>query len=543
MSTLMRLLGFLRPFAGWVLLSILLGVGTVFSGIGLMGTSAYLISRAALQPSIAVLQIAIVGVRFFGLSRGIFRYLERLVSHSLNFHLLARIRTWFYDALEPLAPARLMEYQSGDLLDRAIGDIETLEDFYIRVISPPLVAIIITTGVGFYLGGFDPSLAMVYVVGLFLSGIVIPVILFLLSQGANRRFINARAQLSASLVESVQGIEELLAFGLQTQRLEMIHSQSELFGKSQKHLALLGGLKDALLLLSENLTLWFILLLAIPLVVDDRLEGVLLAVLALVTISSFEIIAPLGQLASTAESSLQAAKRLFSIADSEPAVKTHPSPALLPDSYDLEIRDLSFTYSQSLPLALNEINLHLPAGKKVAIVGPNGAGKSTLINLLLRFWDFERGEIRIGNQDMRQFHPADIRSLFGVVSQNSYLFDRSIRENLLLARRDASDEELLSVIKRVRLYDWILELPDGLDTWIGENGLKVSGGERQRLIIARTLLQNTPIWLLDEPASHLDPITEQAVSKTINEATENRSILQITHRLSGLERMDEIIML
>ena len=249
------MLGFLRPFAGWTALSVLLGAATIASGIGLLGTSAFVISAAALHPSIAVLEVAIVSLRFFGISRGFFRYLERLVSHGVNFRLLAGLRVWFYQALEPLAPARLQAYRSGDLFGRAVGDIETLENFYVRAVAPSIVAAVITIGMGLFVGRYDVRLGLTLAGGLLVSGIGTPLLGHLAGRGPGQAMVSARNELSAALVDGVQGMSDLLSYGQGAARLDEVRQLSAAAGQAQVRSAWAGGLANSFSLLITNLTL------------------------------------------------------------------------------------------------------------------------------------------------------------------------------------------------------------------------------------------------------------------------------------------------
>lgn len=540
---LARLLGFLRPFAGWTALSVLLGAATIASGIGLLGASAYVISGAALHPSIATLQVAIVGVRFFGITRGLFRYLERLVSHSVNFQLLAGLRVWFYRALEPLAPARLQSYRSGDLLGRAVGDIETLENFYVRAVASPLVAVIVTVGMGLFVGRYDLRLGAILAGGLLLSCVATPLLANRLGRTPGWALVAARAELSAALVDGAQGLGDLLSFGQGEARLSQIHSLNEDAGRAQVRLAWAGGLSNAFSLLVTNLTLLAVLVVAIPLVSGGSLSGVLLAVIAMLVLASFEAANPLPQAGQQLESSITAARRLFELVRAEPEIKSMPVPLAAPRSPALRIRGLTFRYAAELPPALEGLDLDLPPGKRVAIVGASGAGKTTLLNLLLRFWEFEQGVIELDGQDIRCYRPEDVRRLMGVISQSPYLFTTTIRQNLRLANPDASDANLERALRLAELQEWAAGLPEGLETWVGERGQNLSGGERERLALARVLAQDAPVALLDEPTAHLDALTEQRLLRSLETALRGRSLLMVTHRLSGLEAMDEILVL
>jgi thiol reductant ABC exporter CydC subunit len=540
---LWRLLKLAGPFKWWMALAALLGFATIGSSIGLMATSAYLISRAALHPSIAMLQVAIVGVRFFGISRGVFRYLERYISHQVTFRLLARLRVWFYQAVEPLAPARLMQYRSGDLLSRVVADIENLEHFYGRVIAPPAVAGLVALLMWILLAAFDTWLAIVSLVFLLLAGVGLPILTRLLSRGLGRQMITTRAELNVALVDGIQGLADLLITGREVQHQQRVQRLSRELVGWQQRMAWLTGLHTALSGLLANWSTLAILLIAIPLVSQGQLEGVYLALLVLATLASFEAVLPLPEAFQHLESSVAAAGRLFELVDAQPSVPEPPTPSPQPKDYSLVVENLQFCYAEGEPPALSGLSFNLPQGRHLAIVGPSGAGKSSLIHLLLRFWEYQVGQIWLGGHDLRHYRPEDVRQMMSVVSQHTHLFNGTIRENLLIAHPGAREFDIIQAARQAHLHEFIQTLAQGYDTWIGEQGLCLSGGERQRLAIARALLKDAPILILDEPTTNLDAVTEQEVLQAIHTLMAGRTTLMITHRLVGLENMDEILVL
>jgi thiol reductant ABC exporter CydC subunit len=565
-------------------LAVLLGTATVGSGIGLMATSAWIIATAGsatLHPSIADLQVAIVGVRFFGIARGVFRYLERYVSHQMTFHLLARLRVWFYEAIEPLAPARLMQasHRSGDLLTRSVADIETLQNFYVRVIAPTSVAALVGGLMWVILRGFDGQLALTFMAAFIATGVGVPLLTRLLSRAAGRNLVAVRAELNATLVDGIQGVADLVVFGQEAAWLGQLKEQSHNLAKVQARMAWVSGLHGGLGSLSTSLAALAVLIIAIPLVNASRIAGVNLAVIALAVTASFEAVLPLPLAAQYLESTLEVARRLFEMVQEptggraehiETAIRHSERRPVGPlrsggtsdraseksisvvaetlrsaqsDKSDLSVRDLRFRYTPDDPFALDSVSFHLPPGKRVAIVGSSGAGKSTLVNLLLRFWDYEEGSITLGGRELSEYDPDDVRRLMGVVSQDTYLFNATIRDNLLIAKPDAIPAELEQAAQSAQLFSFIQSLPQGYETWIGEQGLRLSGGERQRLAIARALLKDAPILILDEATANLDPVTERDVIQSIRELMKGRTTLIITHRLVGLEDADEILVL
>jgi len=547
-GVLFRLVGF--PLAWWprLALAVLAGFATVASGIGLMATSAYVIASAALHPSIAELQVAIVGIRFFGLARGLLRYLERILSHDLNFRLLGRLRLWLYNHLEPLAPAVMMDYHSGDLLARMVADINTLENLYVRALAPPLVAVLVVGLTCLLVGSLAAPVVPLVLAALTLAGGVLPLAAFALGRRPGRQEVETRSDLYVALVDGVQGVADLVAFGkepLQWNRTQQINRRMV---HLQAQAARLTGLQDAMGGLIMQWAVVGALWLAIPLVGSGRLSGVQLAVLILAVMAGFEAVQPLPQAFQTLGQSLAAGRRLFRIADAVPAVVDRPEVlSSIPEAWEtppaLAITDLSFRYGEHEPWALERISFRVPPGGCLAVVGPSGSGKTTLVNLMLRFWDYQSGRIDVGGYELRHLTQHVSRQLFGVVSQQTFLFNATVWDNLVLARPDASRDEVVWAAEQAHIHQWIDSLPDGYETWIGERGVRLSGGERQRLAIARALLQRSPVLILDEPTSNLDALTERAVMNELDEVMRDKTTLIITHRLAGLERADEIVVL
>lgn len=535
------MISFVLPLWQEVLLSALLGALTIGASISLMSTSAYLISMAALHPSIAEIGVAVVGVRFFGISRGVFRYLERLSAHSLTFKVLAKLRVWFYQAIEPLAPARLVSLHSGDLLNRVIADVETLDNLYVRVLAPPLVAIAVITGVTVFMSTFAVVLgatlaAFLMAIGLGLTGLALS-----LNMKPGRALTDERAQLRANMIDAVQGLPDLTAFGQVKAYLDRIGSAGRRFSALQAKMARLSGLQSGLNTLLTGTGVWLMLYLAIPMVNSGEIKGVYLAVIVLGALASFEAVQNLPQAAQLLESNLQSARRLFEIADTVPAISQPTNPLPRPASASLQIHKLRFAYETEE--VLKGIDLELPEGKKVAIVGPSGAGKSTIVNLLMRFWEFCDGEILLDGEDIRRYAPVDARRMFSLVSQETYLFNASLRENLLMANPQASQADIETACIQAELHEFISGLPKGYDTLVGERGAQLSGGERQRMAIARALLKAADLFIFDEPTANLDTITEQRLLATLQRIMGSRSVLWITHRLVGLEMMDDILVM
>ncbi len=414
-----RLLKLLSPFTGRIFLSIILGFATIASGIGLMATSAYIISAAALHPSIAELQVAIVGVRFFGLSRGVFRYLERLVSHDVTFRLLARWRVWFFQALEPLAPARLLQYHSGDLLSRVIGDIGSLEGFYVRAIAPPLVAVVVMIVMAIFFNTFGPGYAWILIAFLLLGGVGLPILLSLLSRNLGPQILKARTNLNEEIIDGIQGLPDLLTNRPADTQIQRVNQAGRQLTGIQARMSALSTVQSSLVVLLANLCMAAVLIFSIQSVSQQQLAGVLLGVLALAALTSFEAIQPLPVAAQNLETNRSAASRLYELVDTAPIVKDPPEPISLPVDHHINVQDLSYQYPtpeyiyQSIETSdfnLKHISFPLPQGRHIAIIGPNGAGKTTLIDLLQRYWEYHHGSIQLGGNEYKLYSQEDIRS-------------------------------------------------------------------------------------------------------------------------------------
>jgi ATP-binding cassette subfamily C protein CydC len=542
-KTFLRLTAFLKPHVPRVLLAVLLGVATVAANVGLLATAAYVISASALVTFLGALVIPIYLVRLFGVSRAGARYAERLVAHDLTFGLLADFRTSFYARLEPLAPARLLRHRTGDLLSRIVGDVEELQNVYLRIVAPVAVAFVTSLLAFVLLYSFDPLLALVALGFLLAAGIGVPLLVRRLVRKLGRKQLELRGELNARIVDGVQGAQDLIAFGREEDQERAVATLNRRLGRLQGRMAFVTGLQNALGDLLMNLAMLSVLVLAIPLVSGGEVRGVYLAFLALVVLGSFEAVQPLGSAFQFLGRSIGAGERLFEIVDAEPEVKDPAGPLPIPRNHELEFDKVGFRYGNEDRFALEGVSFTLERGKRVAVVGPSGAGKSTLAGLVLRFWDPTDGEISIGGRDVRCCAQDDVRALIGVVSQDTHVFNDTLRANLLLARPGATEDDLRTVLARAQLDELAERLPRGLDSPLGEQGLKLSAGERQRLSVARALLKDAPLFVLDEPTANLDPATERDLLDAVYRATQDRATLVITHRLVRMENMDEIMVL
>jgi thiol reductant ABC exporter CydC subunit len=402
----------------------------------------------------------------------------------------------------------------------------------------------ITAGCGIYLASYHFKLGLMLVLFMLAAGIGVPLLTGLLARDPGLEKVHQQADLNDNLVSWIQGQPDLMVFGQLENLRERITAISRSFGRIQQRLAWIRGLDTGLGELISNLAMWTILVAAVPLVSGGAIQGVNLAVVVLITLAAFEAVTPLPQAAQMLSSTHQAARRLFEVIDSQPEI-TDPADALPePAAFrSLAFNHVSFSYEEDILPALQEISFLLEKGKHTAVVGPSGAGKSTLINLLLRFWEYEEGDILLNEMDLRRYRARDVRSRISLVSQNPYYFNATIAENIQIGWPDARLEDIRLAARRAHIDDFISSLPQGYETMIGENGMRLSAGQRRRLAIARALVKNAPFLLLDEPTSNLDPSTERELLSTLLSLLPYRTTMLITHRLIGLEYFDEIIVL
>jgi len=542
---LLRLVRLVLPAKRRVAAAVVLQVSTIASGVALMGTSAWLLSKAALHPGIAALQVAIVGVRAFGIARAALRYLERLVAHDVALRLVTRLRIVLFRALVPLAPAPLVGHRGGDLVARALEDTGTLENLYARLIGPSLAVFGVAVLLAALVLPFGAVLAVVATGGLVLGGVLAPGLAARLGEAPGRRLVARRGELAARLVDGVRGVADLLAFGREPDHARALDAIGREEAAEQGRLVRASALGGALVMLAADLTTLAVLALGIRAIGAGRLDGVALASVALLSLASFEAVAPLPQAWQGLGAMREASRRLVEVIDARPAVvePSGPVPAPVAGAPLVELRELRFSYPGASRPALDGVSLRLERGRRVAVVGPSGAGKSTLTQLLLRFWPAPAGSILLEGHDLAAW-PADAaRARLAYAAQRAHVFTGTLRENLLLAREDADDAALLAVLRAVRLEALVERLPRGLDGWLGEEGLQLAGGERQRLALARALLRPSPILLLDEPTAHLDALTEREVLKTVLRAGDGRATLVVTHRLVSLDAFDEVVVL
>ncbi len=542
MRTLPALLRLVRLSWPRCLASAALGALTIVFGVGLMATSGYLISRAAERPAILSLMVTIVAVQFFGLGRPVVRYLERLWSHDLALRVLGGVRVRVFERIEPLAPAELTGFRTGDLLSRLVADVDALQNLYLRGLGPPLVALLAgAVSVG-ATAAVLPIAALVLAAGLLAGGVVVPAVAGRLSARTGRRQAAVRGELSAEVIELMRAGPEILVAGAEVAALDRVGHADRAAGRLARRDALAGGTGDGLGLLVAGTTVTVVLAVAVQATAEGRLDRVLIAALALLTLASFEAVTPLAATARDLAVTLAAGDRILELTGREPAVRDPAVPADPPDGpFVLALEGVTARYPGQARPAVAGVSLALAPGESVALVGPSGAGKTTVANLALRFLDPQQGRVTIAGRDLREFRQADIRRLISVAGQDAHLFSTGIGANLRLARPQASDGEVEDALRQAQIWDWVGTLPAGLDTVVGETGRELSGGQRQRIVLARALLADAPVLILDEPTAHLDAATALNLVQDVLAAHARRTVLLITHRNEGLDLVDRVV--
>ena len=533
----------------WMVAGSLFGLIATTATVGLLALSGWFLSAAAFAGlSTTAAQtfnyfFPSIGVRIFAISRTLARYAERVVSHDATFRILESLRIWFYERIEPLAPARLMRYRSGDILNRVLSDIDALDNLYLRVLSPTLVAGLMVAGLTVFLSLFDPLIALTTLGWLVVAGFGIPAAAGIAGAAAGRRLSHLMTQLRIQIVEGIQGLPELLVFNRCRDYLGRMDRNNRNLLDVQRHMSHLRGVSFAGVTLTSGLAVLWALYHGAALVSSGVLHGASLAMIALTVLSAFDALMPLPSAYQYLGHTREAARELLEVVGCEPPVAFSENSLAVLHRFDVSFDRVSFRYTDNAANAVHDIRFHLPAGQRFAVLGPTGAGKSTLAHLMVRFWDVQSGSVRIGGEDIRNLSESILRQSVSLVSQQAHMFNASVRDNLLIARPGATEPELWQALAAVRLADFVKSLPQGIDTWIGESGRLVSGGQARRLALARAILRDAPIWVLDEPTEGLDRATERRIMETLFEITSAKTVLLITHRLGGLDRLERILVM
>lgn len=523
-------------------LSVALAAGAVAASAALLAVAGYLVSRASQQPQILLLTAAIVGVRFFGISRALLRYFERLSSHELAFRALTDIRVRFFRRLAPLVPGAVKGSGRADLLSRFVADADRLQDLYLRALLPPLVALVAGAGLVIAAGLILPAAAAVLLAVFLAAGILVPILTRRLARRAGRNQSAARAALGGVMVEIVGGAPEIAVAGREHDWEVRSSAAGRRLAGILRRDAVAGGFAVGSAAALSALAAVAMAAVAIPAVADGSLAGVLLAALVLLAIGSLEVVTPMGQAAASIDAVAESAARLDELTSAPDPAPAPTEPVRLPVAGGLAVHSVASRYEAG-PWVLEEADLTLAPREAVALTGASGSGKSTLAQLLVRFRDPDRGSVTLGRADLRDLDPDELRAAVRLGSQDCYLFATTIRDNVALANGTATDAEITHALARAGLGPWIASLPQGIDTLVGEAGAQVSGGQRQRIAAARLFAASARFLIFDEPTTHLDPAgARDLLARTAALAhRDGRGVLVITHETEGLEPFDRVL--
>ncbi|MGO2161081.1 MAG: heme ABC transporter ATP-binding protein/permease CydC [Vibrio toranzoniae] len=526
-------------------LGMLLAFATLSASIGLLTLSGWFISASA----VAGLTIAREtfnymlpggGVRGLAMSRTAGRWGERVVSHNATFKLLTDLRIFFFKKLAPLIPGRISNLRDADLLNRLVADVDAMDHVYLRLVSPVTVGVFGIFFLTLFLMWFDTSLGLILGSILLIMLLVWPVLFYKLGKRNGGELTQNKADLRVTTLDWVEGCSELTLFGAEElYRNAILETQQKLMANQFVN-ANLTGMASAALMLFNGLTLVLMLWLAAD-GVGGNAPDPFIALMAFATMASFELLMPIAGAFQHLGQTLSSARRLNEVILSEPEVQFAEEKLDISKPLDITFSNVTFNYPDSERSVLNAVDLTIPATNKVAIVGQTGSGKSTLIQLLTRYWDPKKGYISIAGIELTQWNESQLRESISVVSQRVDILNGTLRDNLLIARPEATDEHLANILKDVGL-EKLLE-NNALDSWLGDGGRQLSGGEKRRIGIARAILHDAPILLLDEPTEGLDKQTEQSIMTMFEKHFEGKTVIFITHRLIGLESMDSIVLI
>ncbi|MBN9563285.1 MAG: thiol reductant ABC exporter subunit CydC [Alphaproteobacteria bacterium] len=528
MSPLLRVLALWRGHLGWLLLGFVTTLAALVAGLGMMT-----LSGAALATAVAGALVAPMLLRGFGAARVILRYFERLWTHEATFRALASLRVWFFRGLSRSSAGGLGFRRAGDVLARLVSDVEALDGLYVGILLPLACAVLLLPALVVLIGLRDPGLAAAIGVLFAIAAFVLPWIAMRVTRGAGQRLASTAAALRVAALDALTGLREVRAFGAEGRMLAAVQAREGALLSAQREVSARMALAGAAAFLCAQLAILAVLIAA-------GFAPVAAVAAAFLVLAAFEAIGGLPRAGAMAGHAVVAARRVLEAAEAPAAVPEPAPPAAMPAGSGLRFEAVHFRWRADRPEVFDGLTLDIPQGSRVAILGPSGAGKSTLAALALKLAAPQQGCVKLGGVDIATLATAELRARIGWLSQATHLFDDTIRANLRLARPDADDAALWAALEAAHIGEVVRALPDGLDTWVGEGGARFSGGQGRRLALARTLLSDAEVLILDEPCAGLDADTERAFLTTLNEVAEGRTVLLIMHRLTGVERLDRI---
>lgn len=542
MKTLLPYLTLYRRHWFRLSLGVILAIVTLLASIGLLTLSGWFLAASAVA-GIAGLysfnyMLPAAGVRGAAIFRTAGRYAERLVSHDATFRVLAHLRVFTFTKIMPLSPGGIARFRQADLLNRLVADVDTLDHLYLRVISPLVSALVVILLVTFGLSFLDMKLALTLGAIMLVLMLLLPVIFYRAGKPAGRELTALRSDYRMHLTSWLQGQSELVVFGAQLRFRQQLNDIERRWMLRQQQQAKLTGLSQAMVIAAAGLTVTLMLWLAAGGISKFPQPGALIALFVFTPLAAFEALGPVAAAFQHLGQVIASAQRVSQIID-QPADVTFPTQGpVAAEHVSLSLQNLNFTYpGQPLPV-LKNITLDVRAGEHIALLGQTGCGKSTLLQLLTRGWDITSGTLDINDHTIGDYDEATLRKMITVVSQRAHVFNTTLRENLRMAAPHCTDEQIADVLRQVDL-DVLLE-NEGLNAWLGEGGRQLSGGEQRRIGLARALLHDAPLWLLDEPTEGLDAETEQHILALLHKHCQNKTLLLVTHRLQGLETFDRI---
>ncbi|SLK17044.1 ATP-binding cassette, subfamily C, CydC [Enterobacter sp. NFR05] len=528
-----------------LLLGVILAIVTLLASIGLLTLSGWFLSASAVVGAAGLYSfnymLPAAGVRGAAITRTAGRYFERLVSHDATFRVLQHLRVTTFSKLLPLSPAGLSRFRQGELLNRVVADVDTLDHLYLRVISPLVGALVVIVVVTVGLSVLDVPLAMMLGGIMLATLIILPPLFYRAGKPTGENLTQLRGQYRQQLTTWLQGQAELTIFGASQRYREQMENTELSWHDAQRRQSDLTAASQAVMLLISAIAVLTMLWFAAGGVGDNTQPGALIALFVFCALAAFEALAPVTGAFQHLGQVIASAIRITQITDCPPEVQFPQTSAMAPTAVNVNLQDISFSYPEQPQKALDGISLSIAAGEHVAVLGRTGCGKSTLLQLLTRAWDPQHGEVLLNGVPLTQYGETALRASISMVPQRVHLFSATLRDNLLLAAPQATDEALADVLTRTGLEKLLDD--SGLNAWLGEGGRQLSGGELRRLAIARALLHDAPLVLLDEPTEGLDAATESQILELLEEVMQKKTVLMVTHRLRGLSRFDQIIVM